>query len=269
MLDLRLIQVDAFADAVFAGNPAAVVSLDRWLPDTVLQAIAEENNLSETAFVVPSDEAGVDFAIRWMTPRAEVDLCGHATLAAAHALWTHLGLSGDALTLSSRSGPLVVSRVDGGYELDFPSLSLEPMAMDRRVASALGTQPMEMLAGMDLIAVLPSEADVRAVAPDLRSLSAVEGFRAFAVTAPGDSCDFVSRLFAPALGIDEDPVTGSLHCMLAPLWGERLGRTKLEARQLSARGGRIVCTLEGDRVRLAGAAATYLDGMIRVPAQLH
>ncbi|MEM8756564.1 MAG: PhzF family phenazine biosynthesis protein, partial [Planctomycetota bacterium] len=262
------LQVDAFADAVFGGNPAAVVPLERWLPDDVLQAIAGENNLSETAFVVRSDQAGIDYAIRWMTPRAEVDLCGHATLGAAHALWTHLGFDGDSLTLSSRSGPLRVSRVSAGYELDFPALPLEPMAFDDAVASALGERPTEMLAGMDLVAVYPSEADVRSIAPNLNAVAAVEGFRSVAVTAPGDSCDFVSRLFAPALGIKEDPVTGSLHCMLAPLWAGRLGTTSLDARQLSPRGGRIGCVIDGDRVRLTGSAVTYLDGTIAVPESL-
>mgnify|MGYP000232091216 CR=1 FL=1 len=259
-----LFQIDAFASHVFSGNPAAVVPLHSWLDDSTLQAIAAENNLSETAFFVPGGADGTDFDLRWMTPASEVDLCGHATLASAHALWTHLGWDRDRVVFSSRSGPLTVRREGELYEMDFPALPVEPSRADDTLVHALGGRPAEVYTGMDLICVFDNEREIMELNPDFGMLKQIEGVRAVGVTAPGRSHDFVSRLFAPAVGVDEDPVTGSLHCLLAPYWADRLGRSRLVARQVSKRGGEIRCTVDGDRVRLSGRAVTYLEGTITV-----
>lgn len=261
-MKLSYCQVDAFASEVFRGNPAGVVPLESWPDDGLLQAMASEHNLSETAFFVPGGSDGEDFALRWMTPACEVDLCGHATLAAAHVLWAHLGWDKPVVTFSSRSGTLSVRRHNGMYELDFPALPLDQIDVDRELVQALGARPTEVWTGMDLVCVFDHESDVLGLSPDFGKLARISAVRAVAATAPGESQDFVSRLFAPAVGIDEDPVTGSLHCMLAPLWAKRLGRTRLVARQASKRGGEILCDIDGDRVRLGGAAVTYLEGTI-------
>lgn len=260
---LRLFQVDAFTDRVFEGNPAAVVPLDSWLDDDLLRAIAGENNLSETAFFV-AREAG--YQLRWFTPDSEVDLCGHATLATAHVLFEHLGCSGDEVVFESRSGELGVRRCEAGLELDFPAQPCREIGMPSGMHEALGARPVEAFEGADCMVVFGSGAEVRSLAPDFRALSRMPG-RGVIATAPGDEADFVSRCFYPALAVDEDPVTGSAHCQMAPYWADRLGKAELLAHQVSARGGRIRCRLAGERVRLAGRAMDYLVGTINVPSR--
>ena len=269
---LRLFQVDAFASRLFAGNPAAVVPLEAWLDDAMLQAIAAENNLSETAFFVPAaadDE--VDYHLRWLTPEVEVDLCGHATLASAHVLFRHLGAGGDRLRFGSRSGLLEVFREGDLLVLDFPArpcerAELAPDAMAALVR-ALGAEPAEVLRGdRDLMTVFTTEEHVTALEPDFGLLARLDGFAVIA-TAPGREVDFVSRFFAPRAGVPEDPVTGSAHCTLIPYWSERLGRTELEARQVSRRGGELTCRHlpSTSRVHIAGHATTYLTAQIGTP----
>lgn len=257
-MTFRLFQIDAFASEVFAGNPAAVCPLDGWLDDTVLQAIAAENNLSETAFFVP--EPG-GFALRWFTPAVEVDLCGHATLASGHVVLEILDPGRESVTFSSRSGPLTVSRAGEALAMDFPVLPPEPCVPPVDLVAGLGVPPETVLAEMDYLAVFASEAVVAALAPDMAALVRLDR-RGVIATAPGDSVDFVSRFFAPRAGIPEDPVTGSAHCLLTPYWAERLGKSRLEARQISARGGALTCELQGGRVRIEGRVALYLDGEI-------
>jgi PhzF family phenazine biosynthesis protein len=249
---LRMYQVDAFADRVFTGNPAAVVPLAAWLPDAVMQAIAAENNLAETAFF---SAEGDRFRLRWFTPVAEVDLCGHATLASADVLYRLLGYAGPVVTFESRSGPLVVSREGDRYAMDFPAMTPVPCAPPPAFREALGVEPVETLRAMDHVVVLESEAQVRALAPDLSRLRALD-LRGVCVTARGDDVDFVSRFFAPNYGIDEDPVTGSAHCALTPYWAQRLGTPRLLGYQASARGGTVRVEHKGTRVRLAGHAVT-------------
>lgn len=260
-MKLRLYQVDAFARRVFAGNPAAVVPLERWLPDATLQAIAAENNLSETAYFVG---AGGDYRIRWFTPAAEVDLCGHATLASAHVIFRHLEPGLREVRFASSSGALRVLRDGDRLQLDLPARAPEPCPAPPGLAEALGRAPREVLASRDLMAVFESEPEVRGLRPDFAALARIDRF-AVVVTAPGADCDFVSRFFAPAQGVPEDPVTGSAHCTLVPYWARRLGRSRLVARQVSPRGGELLCELAGDRVLIAGHAADYLEGTISVP----
>ncbi|HET7308024.1 MAG TPA: PhzF family phenazine biosynthesis protein [Gammaproteobacteria bacterium] len=257
---LRLFQVDAFAERPFEGNPAAVCPLDAWLDDVLLQAIAEENNLSETAFFVPAGDA---FELRWFTPVEEVDLCGHATLASAHVLFEQLDYRQPAVRFETRSGVLTASKNAAGLTMDFPAAPPEPLAMSDALAEALGRRPSALLAAFDYVAVYESEDDIRALAPDFAALAKLDK-RGVVATAPGREVDFVSRCFFPALRINEDPVTGSAHCETAPYWAGRLGGNRLEARQLSQRGGAIGCEVRGDRVSLTGRAASYLVGEIVV-----
>ncbi len=265
--------IDAFADRAFAGNPAGVVVLDAWLDDALMQQIAFEHGLAETAFVVRAGPAR--YQLRWFTPAVEVDLCGHATLATAHALFHERGEPGDRVTFDSRSGPLTVARrPDGKLELDFPAT---PVAVEadanvaKAVAAALGAPPAWLgRSRFDRFAVLASADAVRHVQPDLAQVAAAGG-RGLIVTAPGNPsasfmaggpCDFVSRWFGPQSGITEDPATGSAHCALAPYWATRLGKTSLHARQLSARGAELWCEVAGDRIRIAGHTTLYLRGEI-------
>ena len=257
-MKLRLFQIDAFTSRVFSGNPAAVCPLESWLDDAVLQAIAAENNLSETAFFVPE---GDGFALRWFTPALEVDLCGHATLASGHAVLTILDPTRESVAFSSRSGPLTVSRAGDSLAMDFPALPPEPCAPPADLVAGLGAQPDAVLVEMDYLAVFAAEADVAALSPDMAAIARLDR-RGVIATAPGESVDFVSRFFAPRAGIPEDPVTGSAHCLLTPYWAERLGKERLEARQISARGGALTCELQGARVRIEGRVALYLDGEI-------
>ncbi|HYD65813.1 PhzF family phenazine biosynthesis protein [Azospirillum sp.] len=260
---LPIYQVDAFTDAVFGGNPAAVVPLESWLPDERLQAIAAENNLAETAFLVP---AGGDYAIRWFTPTVEVDLCGHATLAAAHVITTAMEPGRERIDFRTRqAGRLTVERQGDLLVLDFPSRPATRTDVHPDLVTALGGgQPEEVLAARDVLVVYRDADVVRSLTPDLLRLGTVDD-RAVCVTAPGaDGVDFVSRFFAPTMGIPEDPVTGSAHCTLIPYWAARLGRTKLTARQVSARGGALTCEVRGDRVKIGGKAVLYLEGFIHV-----
>jgi len=263
-MQLPLHQVDAFASQVFRGNPAAVCPLDAWLPDSLLQAIALENNLSETAFLVPGGPGGADYELRWFTPVSEVDLCGHATLAAAHVVRAHLRPGLDAVRFHSpQSGALAVEPDGERLALDFPARPGEPCDVPEDLVRGLGRTPREVLAAPYTMAVLDREEDVRGVEPDFAALARVD--RAVLITAPGRDCDFVSRFFAPGYGIPEDPVTGSAHCTLVPYWSARLGREQLFARQVSARGGELWCQDRGARTRIAGHAVEYLVGRIEVP----
>lgn len=259
-MKLRMFQVDAFAERVFEGNPAAVCPLDAWLDDSLLQAIAEENNLSETAFFVPVGEA---FELRWFTPVAEVDLCGHATLASAHVLYRHLGYSKASIRFLTRSGALIVSQSHRGLSMDFPVVPLQPAQAPEALIAGLGTQPQQVLAAFDYVAVYESEDEVRSLLPDYSQLRLV-GLRGVVATAPGEAADFVSRCFFPKLGVNEDPVTGSAHCELAPYWSARLGRSELQARQLSRRGGSVGCTVRGERVLLSGSAVDFMTAEIEL-----
>ncbi|MEX0922784.1 MAG: PhzF family phenazine biosynthesis protein [Rhodovibrionaceae bacterium] len=258
-MELDLYQVDAFSAKPFGGNPAAVVPLESWLDDALLQAIALENNLSETAYFV---RRGERYDLRWFTPAVEVDLCGHATLASAYVILTHLQPEAGRVDFESRSGPLAVTRDGALLTLDFPAKPPAPVE-DPAVAEALGAAPLELLRSDKTLAVLADEAAVRAAKPDLGIVAGLDS-DGLIVTAPGDEVDFVSRYFAPHAGIPEDPVTGSAHCVLTPYWAERLNKQELTARQVSARGGELRCRLEGDRVLISGRVAAYLKGRISI-----
>lgn len=257
-MQLQQYQVDAFAQRLFEGNPAAVCPLEEWLDDALLQAIATENNLSETAFFVRN---GTGYDLRWFTPAAEVDLCGHATLASAFVLFELMGHQGPSISFETRSGTLVVRQQDEMLVMDFPASVPQPCSAPRELIEGLGATPAEVLAASDYVVVFEDEAAIRALRPDFGLLSRLDR-RAVCVTAPGSDADFVSRFFAPRVGIDEDPVTGSAHCQLAPYWAPRLGKTRLLGRQLSRRGGEVLCELHGDRVLLAGTAVLFSTGTI-------
>jgi predicted PhzF superfamily epimerase YddE/YHI9 len=261
-MHIPLYQIDAFADGPFTGNPAAVCPLQSWLPDQVMQAIAAENNLSETAFFVPEGEG---YRLRWFTPTTEVDLCGHATLASGFVVFHYLMPGGTRVTFQTQqAGPLTVARDGELLALDFPARPPAPCAMSEPLVAGLGRRPAALLAARDYLAVYDSADDILALSPDFKALAALDRF-AVIVTAPGTAeVDFVSRFFAPARGVDEDPVTGSSHCTLVPYWAERLGKHRLAARQLSRRGGALSCALEGDRVTIAGRAVLYLEGTITI-----
>lgn len=253
---IPIYQIDAFTRRVFGGNPAAVCPLDKWLPDNVLQAIAAENNLSETAFFV---RRGARFHLRWFTPVREVDLCGHATLAAAFVLLNHLDPSLQAAVFDTISGELTVRRDGELLSMDFPARPPEPAPASPQLAEALGSTPREVWTSRDLMALFDSEEEVRALNPDMGRLARLDAFAVIA-TAPGRDCDFVSRFFAPRAGIAEDPVTGSAHCTLVPYWSRRLGKQRLFARQVSARGGELWCEDQADRVIIKGQAVLFLRG---------
>jgi PhzF family phenazine biosynthesis protein len=259
-MTLDYYQVDAFADRVFTGNPAGVVPLKRWLPTNLLQSLAAEVGHAETAFFVPRGSA---FHLRWFTPTVEVDLCGHATLAAAHVLWTHLAHAGDPLFFETQSGPLSVSREGGRLMLDFPSRPAQTTECPPALIEGLGLKPFQVWKARDYLAVFRREDEIRALAPNLAKLAELDCLGVIA-TAPGKSVDFVSRFFAPRAGIPEDPVTGSAHCTLTPYWSKRLGKPRLRAEQLSVRGGRLWCEVVGDRVKISGHAVTFLQGRIDV-----
>jgi len=259
-------QIDAFAHDVFSGNPAAVCPLEKWLPDSVMQSIAVENNLSETAFFVRNEDR---FGLRWFTPGCEVDLCGHATLATAFLLFAELGYTGYTIRFDTRSGELRVARTgDGLLEMDFPAQSPVTRPAPEALIEGLGRTPDAVFLAEDYIAVFDRAEDVASLAPDMYALRKLDA-RGVAATAPGNDVDFVSRFFAPKLGIDEDPVTGSVHCALAPYWSARLGKKKLRARQISARGGELSCTDRGDRIGIAGMAVKYLEGVITIHDRLN
>jgi len=250
-------QVDAFTDSVFGGNPAAVCLLDQWPEDNVMQDIAAENNLSETAFLVGS---GADYDLRWFTPALEIDLCGHATLASAYVIFNFLEPNLAAVRFQTASGELRVGRKGDLLVMDFPSRKAEQAGAMAGLADALGAEPEELYGARDILAVFATEAQVRAMAPNFAALEKIKDAFAVIVTAPGDTVDFVSRFFAPRAGIPEDPVTGSAHCTLVPYWSARLGKKKLHALQVSARGGELFCEDRGDRVSMAGRAVLFAQG---------
>jgi len=252
-------EVVAFTDRPFAGNPAGVCLLpDEWLPDEVMQGIAAENNLAETAFLIERDGF---LDVRWMTPAIEIDLCGHATLASAHVLFNHLGRPGDSVTFQSKSGPLKVEKKDGLLVLDFPSQPARQCEPPPTLAAGLRATPREVMKQRDYFAVFDRAEEVIAIQPDLEIITKLDA-QGVVITAPGSDCDFVSRYFAPAAGIPEDPVTGSTHCSLIPYWAQRLGKAKLRARQLSKRGGELFCEDRQRRVGIGGRALTYVEGKL-------
>lgn len=260
---MKLYQIDAFTNRVFAGNPAAVVPLEAWPEDERLLAIAAENNLSETAFFAPAGGGPADYRLRWFTPEVEVQLCGHATLASAHVLFEHEGFSGDVIRFDTvHSGVLTATRRDESIVLDLPGRPHEAMDVQTSLVRALGRQPAEVYrSSYNLLCVFDNKRDVLEIEPDASGIRALDAFGVIA-TAPGTRHDFVSRYFAPKAGVIEDPVTGSAHCSLAPYWATRLGKNRLTAHQVSKRGGEMICEVDGDRVRLVGRAVTYMHGEI-------
>ncbi|SEA09858.1 PhzF family phenazine biosynthesis protein [Microbulbifer marinus] len=263
-MQLPIYQADAFTSSLFGGNPAALIPLQQWLADDLLQSIAAENNLAETAFTVPAVDG---FELRWFTPTAEVPLCGHATLASAHLLWTELGYQSELLRFFTKSGELRVRRTGELIQMDFPAQAPAEIPLGPEYRAALGVEPLRALAcagNRDMMLLEFSDAaQVAALQPDMRAVAALP-YRGVICTAAGDGfdCDFVSRFFAPAIGIDEDPVTGSAHTLLTPFWAEKLDKPDLSARQISPRGGELECELVGERVLMRGRAVTYLRGQI-------
>jgi PhzF family phenazine biosynthesis protein len=259
-MKLRCYTVDAFTDRVFSGNPAAVCPLEEWLDDGLMQKIAAENNLSETAFFVPD---GDGYHIRWFTPVCEVELCGHATLASSYIIYKYIAPEKTELRFRALAGQLRVMRDGDLLSLDFPSRPPRRIEAPRELVQSIGAEPSEMCLADDHVAVFNSEDQVRSLAPDFTRMGRFDMF-ALIATAPGNDCDFVSRFFAPRKGINEDPVTGRAHCTLIPFWAERLGKTSLHARQVSKRGGELFCELRGDRVRISGRVALYSEATINV-----
>ncbi|MBV1869833.1 MAG: PhzF family phenazine biosynthesis protein [Gammaproteobacteria bacterium] len=259
-MELDIFQIDAFTDRVFGGNPAAVIVLDVWLDDAIMQRIALENNLSETVFVVLSDSGN---QIRWFTPTIEVDLCGHATLAAAYVLFNYDYISGSTVNFQSKSGVLSVESNGDLLSLDFPSRPATNIVDLKCLHRALGIEPLEAFQSRDTMAVFSSQEEIEAISPDFELVKNIDTF-AIIVTAPGNDCDFVSRFFAPAAGVLEDPVTGSAHCTLAPYWANRLNKESLVAKQLSKRGGKLFCRARGDRVIISGNSVAYMRGKINI-----
>lgn len=262
VMKLPIFHVDAFTDKLFGGNPAAVVPLNNFLPDHVMQAIATENNLSETAFCAQIEE---DFHLRWFTPEVEVPLCGHATLATAHVMFHHMDYVRDEIRFKSKSGLLIVRRMGDQLVLDFPADELKETDAPARLWEALNIKPQKILKGKEnYLIILDSEREVTSMRPDFIKLKAISG-HGFIITARGTDTDFISRYFVPSVGIDEDPVTGSAHCALTVYWAKVLGKMEMTARQVSKRGGYLECSLNNDRVEIGGKAVTYLTGEIFLP----
>lgn len=259
-MELNIYQVDTFSSNLFEGNPAAVCPLDSWLPDVLLQKIAEENNLSETAFFVAEGEV---YSLRWFTPENEVDLCGHATLASAHVLFHHLEYQGQRVRFQTKSGELAVEKSESGYSMDFPAALPQKIDAPDNLITALGVEPKEVLSAYDYIVVLNTEQELKAVCPDFNMLTNLD-LRGVVITAESTSVDFVSRCFYPKLRVNEDPVTGSAYCQLAPYWSQKLSKATLKAKQLSKRTGIVGCEVIKDRVVLTGNAVDYLKGRITV-----
>lgn len=258
---VKIYQVDAFTDKLFAGNPAAVCPLESWLDNSTMQKIASENNLSETAFFIREGES---YSIRWFTPKVEVDLCGHATLATAYVIYQYLRETKPEIKFKSKSGELRVIQNGDSLTLDFPVLPLKQCeTTNELIIKGLKVAPLEVWRGEDYMVVLSNEQQVKNCTPDFNLLKKLDA-RGVIITAKGDSVDFVSRWFGPQSGIDEDPVTGSSHCVLAPYWAKKLNRTKLHAWQLSQRHGELLCEIVGDRVLLSGKVTPYLCGEINV-----
>jgi PhzF family phenazine biosynthesis protein len=259
-MNLTIYQVDAFTSKLFGGNPAAVIPLDDWLDDGLMQSIALENNLSETAFFV--NENG-EYRIRWFTPTAEVDLCGHATLASAYVMFNHLGFIESNISFNSKSGKLIVGREGELISLNFPARIPKPIELPNVLQEALKTKPKEILFNKTTVAVLNSETEVREIKPDIRRFLELQTHGVI-ITAPGDNVDFVSRFFAPDVGIDEDPVTGYAHTILTPYWAKVLNKNRMNALQVSKRGGELICEQNGDRVLIYGEGKLYLKGEIYI-----
>jgi len=257
---LNLYQIDAFTDIPFKGNPAAVIPLETWLTDNAMQSIAEENNLSETTFFVPK---GKGFHIRWFTPKAEVDLCGHATLAAAYVLFNILGYNNEMIEFESKSGNLTVLQTDDWLTMDFPVQLPTPCNIPYEIVKAFDKASIECLHSEDYIVVFETESDILSMKPDINYLKKLD-LRGVIITAKSRQYDFVSRFFAPKYGIDEDPVTGSAHTQLTPYWAQKLDKTKMRAKQISSRGGELVCELRNDRVLISGKAVKFLEGKIEL-----
>ena len=255
--------VDAFTDVLFGGNPAGVCILEQWPTAGVMQKIAAENNFAETAFVACRGEV---CDLRWFTPAVEIDLCGHATLAAAYVLFSRRGWPGASIRFNTQSGPLVVERKDDLLVMDFPSRPALPCQPSTVLLRGLGKEPVDVRGARDYLAIYASEEDVRSLAPDMALLARIDRMGVIATAPARDprEADFVSRFFAPGVGIPEDPVTGSAHCTLIPYWARRLGKPLLRARQVSARGGELTCEDAGDRVKIGGRAVLYLAGEIEV-----
>ncbi|MAI61458.1 MAG: hypothetical protein CBB87_03105 [Micavibrio sp. TMED27] len=267
MKTLPIYQVDAFADRIFKGNPAAVVPLDSWLSDEILLNIAAENNLSETAYLIPSARSDADYDLRWFMPAGEVDLCGHATMASAYVVFNILNFANDTIRFSTRSGILKVSKGKDDYFLmDFPKWNIEPCAKREDITQAIGAAPQKLYQGKYGLAVFEHEDDVRKLSPNFKALYDIEDVDFLIVTAPSknEHYDFVSRFLCPRHGVDEDPVTGSAHCILTPYWAARLNKKTLKAHQASKRGGDLLCTFKDDRVEISGKCALYLKGEIYV-----
>ena len=259
-MKLSLYQIDAFAEKPFEGNPAAVVPLKEWLSNETMQAIAEENNLAETAFFIPSDNG---FHIRWFTPKAEVKLCGHATLASAFVLFNCLGYRAESINFDSLSGPLSVTREGNLFTLNFPSQNPEVCDVPEDLVKGLGERPLECYRNEDFLAVFGSEKEVLNINPNHNHLEQLD-LRGVIITASSSEHDFVARFFAPKYGIPEDPVTGSAYTQLMPYWSGKLGKSKLKAKQISPRGGKLICEIKGDRVLISGSATKYLEGTIEI-----
>lgn len=260
-MPIPIYQVDAFTLGPFSGNPAAVCPLDAWLPDDILQNIAAENNLSETAFVVAREEG---YDLRWFTPAVEVDLCGHATLASGFVVLNHLRPDLDSVSFDTMSGHLLVTRAGERLSMDFPARAPTPVSVSEALSEALGEVPSEVHLSRDILALYDDEASVRRLSPNYAKLAALDEGLGVIVTAKGNTVDFVSRVFAPKAGIDEDPVTGSAHCTLVPFWADRLGQSQLVAHQVSMRGGELHCELRGDRVVMSGQCSLFLTGSIHL-----
>ena len=259
-MELRLLQIDTFTDVVLGGNPAAVCPLDAWLDDPTMQAIAAENNLSETAFFVPEGEG---YNLRWFTPNVEVDLCGHATLAAAFVVFEELKPNTKRVDFATKSGRLTVVRAGADLVMDFPAQPATPVRPPELLVGALGEPPIEVLAGADYVAVFENAADVAQLEPDLGMLMQLDR-RGVVATAPGDDSDYVLRFFAPKNAVPEDPVSGNVQTALVPYWSHKLGKPRMTVRQLSARGGAMVCEDHGERISIAGRAVRYMDARISV-----
>ncbi len=258
-MKLPIFQIDAFSSSIFSGNPAAVIPLEYWLEDDLMQKIAEENNLSETAFFV---DRGGYYQLRWFTPQREVDLCGHATLASAYVLMNKIQPDLTEVKFGTHSGELHVVKKDDIYSMDFPVHPPEVCEVPENLLKGLDLEPKEVLASNYYLVVYDTEKEVRELHPYMAKLKELDRM-AVIVTAPGDEVDFVSRFFAPAVGIPEDPVTGSAHCTLIPYWAKKLGKNKMEARQISCRGGELFCELNSDRVTIAGRGQLYMEGHIQ------
>lgn len=261
-MKLPIYQVDAFARKTFEGNPAAICPLKEWLDDDVLLSIAEENNLSETAFYVMTSKG---FHIRWFTPTTEVELCGHATLATAYIIFNEFDYQGDSIVFESRSGLLTVTKNDNLFTMDFPAQPATSCDLPSALEKAFAATPVECLEAEDYLLVFNNEDEILNAQPRLELLKDID-LRAVIITAPSQRFDFVSRVFAPKYGIDEDPVTGSAYTQLAPYWKNKLGKSQLHAKQVSKRGGEIFCETLGDRVRISGSAVKYLQGEITINA---